>query len=70
MTGIQQAVAAAGSQRALAAKCGVQEAAVSKWVARGYAPGKHVITLHHAYNVAIRDLVSPAVREMMALEGK
>lgn len=46
MTGIERAILAAGSAKALALACGVQEPAVSKWKARGYAPWDHHARIH------------------------
>lgn len=46
MTGIERAIAAAGSQTALAELLQVGQPAVSKWKARGYAPWDHHARIH------------------------
>lgn len=61
MSGIEQAVAAAGSAKALALLCGVQEPAVSKWRAKGWVPTTHMAAITRATGVPSRDLMDPEV---------
>lgn len=65
MTGIERAIAAAGTQEALASICGVSQPAVSKWVKWGHAPQSQVLTINRATGVPIPELVSPALRRIM-----
>lgn len=70
MTGIERALLAAGSARALAQACGVGETAVSKWKARGYVPISHTGTIAKATGVAVRDLIDPAVVRAVSEETR
>lgn len=59
--GIERVVEIAGSQEAVAHKCGVTQQAVSRWVARGYAPLARAIELEAQYGVDRRELVDPKI---------
>jgi DNA-binding transcriptional regulator YdaS (Cro superfamily) len=53
-TPIQRAIRVAGSQRALAARCGVTQAAVSKWVLGGRVPAERCVEIERATSGAVR----------------
>lgn len=70
MTGIERAILAAGSARALAQACGVGETAVSKWKARGYVPICQIAKITRVTGVAARDLFDPAVVRAVSEETR
>ncbi|MEI7443289.1 MAG: YdaS family helix-turn-helix protein [Burkholderiales bacterium] len=51
MDALDEAIAAAGSQSALAATCGVVQGAVANWKARGKVPPDYCAVIHLAYGV-------------------
>lgn len=65
MTGIEQAVAAAGSQEALATAVGVGQPTVSKWVRRGCVPWDRINAVVAATGVSPRDLADPAIKALL-----
>lgn len=64
-TGIAQAVAAAGSQQALAARLGVSQQFVSRCVKRGYAPINRAREIEAAFGVPRAALINPRIRDAM-----
>lgn len=60
-TGIDEVVALAGSQQAVADKCGVSQQAVQQWVARGFVPLGRAVELEAQYGVSRERLVDPRV---------
>lgn len=64
-TGIQRAVDAAGSQRALASILGVSQQAVAQWVARGYAPASRVVEIEAQLGVPRADLIQASLRDLL-----
>lgn len=69
-SGVERAVAAVGSARALAFLCGVQEAAVSKWRAKGYVPVAHMPAITRATGVTARYLMDPEVVRIVLEETR
>lgn len=61
-TGIQRAVKAAGSQRALAKVLGVSQQSVSDWEIRGWVPIGRVVEIEAQFGVPRIDLVEPRLR--------
>lgn len=68
MTNIEKAIAQAGGQTALARRLGITQAAVSRWVKRGYVPMRRVEAVSRLTGVAPRELMHPAVNELFAGE--
>lgn len=68
MTGIERAVAQAGSQEALAQGVGVQQPAVSKWVARGWVSYRKVGAVAEFTGVGARSLLNPRLRHLVGVE--
>lgn len=64
-TGMQQAVEAAGSQAALAAKLGVAQQVVSVWLAQGYCPLERAREIELVYGVPRAKMFSPKVLALM-----
>lgn len=58
-TGINKVVALAGSQGKLAKRLGVSQAAISKWVTRGYPPTGRIIEIESEYGVPRLELLDP-----------
>lgn len=63
MTGIEQAIKAAGSQSALAQALGVSRNAVSLWKAQGWAPMPRARRIEALYGISRELIWKPAIRE-------
>ena len=63
-TGIDEAIAAAGSQENLAALMGVHQQTVSYWKLRGFAPARRVKEIEMHTGVARSRLLDPALKAM------
>lgn len=59
MTGLGEAILAAGGQGALARKLGVSQPAVSRWVKCGWVPLTHVIRVEELFGVPRAKLINP-----------
>lgn len=70
MTGIERAVEIAGSQTALAEALGVQQAAVSKWVRRGFPSQPQRLAINRRYGIPIIELLPAALRRVLLEEGR
>lgn len=68
MTGIEQAVAAAGSQGKLADELGVTQQLVSTWVRQGYAPVRWLVPIEQATGVGRARLISPKLADLLSPE--
>lgn len=64
-SGIQRAVDAAGSQRALAIILGVTQQAVAQWVGRGYAPAERVVEIEAQLGIPRAELINPRLRDLL-----
>lgn len=63
--GIDEVVELAGSQAAVAEKCGVTQQAVQKWVAKGFVPNSRAIELEAEYGVKRQKLVDPRLADLL-----
>lgn len=64
-SGIDQAIAAAGGQRLLAAKVGCTQQNVSFWRRQGFAPIERAVEIEQATGVPRALLVSPRIRNVL-----
>lgn len=65
-TGIERAVAAAGTQMKLAADLGVKQQAVSLWLKQGFVPPGRATEIEMQFGIPRIDLLSPKLRAMVA----
>jgi hypothetical protein len=65
VSGIDRAIAAAGSQAKIAADLGVKQQAVSIWKAKGFAPVKRAVEMEHLYGVPRVSMVSPKLLSVL-----
>ncbi len=65
MSGINDAVANAGSQQNLADTLGVAQQNISQWVRRGYAPVKWVLAIEQATGVPREKLINPKLVDLV-----
>lgn len=65
LSGIEQAVAAAGSERKLAAKLGVTQQSVHEWVVRGYVPPGRVVEIEAEFGIARALLLKPSLANLV-----
>lgn len=65
MSGIEQAVKAAGSQVKLAAMLGTTQQNVSSWCRRGYVPPKMAVSIELATGVSRSTLVDPKLAALL-----
>ncbi len=63
MTGIDKAIAAAGSEAKLGDMLGISQQAVNKMKKRGYAPLCRVDQLTNAFRIERDELIDPRLRE-------
>jgi DNA-binding transcriptional regulator YdaS (Cro superfamily) len=68
MTGIQEAVSVAGTQRNLADLLGVTQQVVSYWVRQGYVPSARVVEVEQVTGVGRDRLVNPRLADMLSKE--
>ena len=66
VNGIERAIRQAGSQQALAEMLGITQQSVSAMKLRGWLSNGHALKVSRAYNIPVRELVSPRVRLVMA----
>lgn len=59
VTGLGEAILAAGGQGALARKIGVSQPAVSRWVKCGWVPLPHVIRVEELFGIPRAKLINP-----------
>lgn len=59
MSGIEQAIRAAGNQAELAALLGCSQQNISSWLRRGYVPPKQALAIEHATGISRAMLVDP-----------
>ena len=69
-TGLDKAIALAGSQEKLALSMGVSQQAISEWVARGFLPVGRIDDVLNAVDpgcktIKPRDLLDPELLELM-----
>lgn len=62
---VEAAVAAAGSQAALAQRLGVSQQAVSKWLRRAWAPTQRAVEIEHLYGVPRQKLMNPRLVDLV-----
>lgn len=70
LSGIEQAVAKAGSQGKLAEALGVSQQAVQKWVRRGYVPPGRVVEIEATLGVPRAKLLSPRLADLVELPAQ
>ena len=68
MTGIEQAVTAAGSQSKLADELGVSQQLISSWIKQGYAPVRWLVPIEQATGVGRALLISPKLADLLSPE--
>lgn len=68
MTGIEQAVAVAGSQRNLAEMLGVTQQLVSYWIKQGYVPQRRVIEVEQVTGISRDLLIDPKISDLLSKE--
>ena len=66
MTGIEQAIHAAGSQAKLAKALGCSQQNVSMMLRNGYAPIKWIRAIEQATGVPRDQLINPALSDLLA----
>jgi DNA-binding transcriptional regulator YdaS (Cro superfamily) len=65
LTGIADAVLRAGSQTELAAKIGVSQQVVSKWLKRGFVPLARVVEIESEYGIPRARLANPRLTSLV-----
>lgn len=70
MTGIDEAVTAAGGQGPLAEACGVTQSAVSRWVTQGWVPWQKWGVVTRATGVPQERLAHPQIAAVLFKEWK
>lgn len=65
MTGIEKAIAAAGSEQALGEMLGVSQQAVSKMKRRGFVPLSRVDQIVNVMRIAREELIDPKLKEAL-----
>lgn len=63
---IRTAIERAGSQQALGDRLGVSQAAVSKWLVRGWVPLARAAEIEATFGVPRTDIANPRIVEMLA----
>lgn len=59
VSGLGEAILAAGGQGALARKLGISQPAVSRWVRCGWVPLAHVIAVENMFGIPRAKLINP-----------
>lgn len=67
VTLLRAAISAGGGMIAFARSLGVSHQAVYQWIKRGYVPPFQATKIDALYHVPRRDLVDPAMLEMLAI---
>jgi DNA-binding transcriptional regulator YdaS (Cro superfamily) len=65
MTGIEQAIHAAGSQKRLAELLGCSQQNVSFWLRQGYCPSERVVEVEQATGVDRGLLINPRLLDLL-----
>ena len=68
LTGIEQAVSVAGSQRNLAEMLGVTQQLISSWCKRGYIPQRRVVEVEQATGISRELLLNPRLTDLLSRE--
>lgn len=68
-TGIDEAIAAAGSQEELARLIGCTQQNVSFWKRRGYVAGERVVEVEQVSGVPRARLINPRLRGLLDTSG-
>jgi hypothetical protein len=65
MTAVDEAIAKAGTQRALAISLGVQQPVIAHWKRKGWVPVKRAIQISEIYGIPWATLVRPELRAVL-----
>ncbi|CAB4241005.1 Putative bacterial antitoxin YdaS [uncultured Caudovirales phage] len=65
MTGIEQAIHAAGSQKRLAELLGCSQQNVSFWLRQGYCPPERVVEVEQATGIDRALLINPKLLDLL-----
>lgn len=65
MTGIEEAIYAAGSQTKLAKMLGCSQQNVGFWLRQGYCPAERVIEVEQATGIARDRLINPKLVDLL-----
>lgn len=63
---IKTVIERAGSQQALGHRLGVSQAAISKWMIRGWVPLARAAEIEATFGVPRTDIANPRIVEMLA----
>ena len=66
MSGIEQAIRAAGSQTRLAEVLGCSQQNISSWLRRGYVPPRQALAIEQATGVSRAVLVDPKLAALLS----
>ena len=66
-TGIADAVEIAGSQKKLGVALGVTQQSVSLWLAQGYVPNEHIVSIEAQFGVPRARLINPRIAALVDL---
>lgn len=66
MTGMEQAIYAAGSQKQLAELLGCSQQNVSFWLRQGYCPPERIVEVEQATGVSRVFLINPKLLDLLA----
>ena len=66
MSGIEEAIVAAGGRSLLAQRLGVTVQALCQWVQRGWVPAQRAIEIEQLYGVPRSRLLKPALAALLA----
>jgi len=65
VSGIAEAIAAVGSQEALAQVIGCTQQNISAWVVQGFVPVEHIVAVEQASGVPRSRLIKPQILELL-----
>jgi DNA-binding transcriptional regulator YdaS (Cro superfamily) len=65
MTGIEQAIHAAGSQKRLAERLGCSQQNISFWLRQGYCPPERVVEVEQATGIDRALLINPKLLDLL-----
>ena len=65
MTGIEQAISAAGNQAKLAKLLGCTQQNVSVWLRQGYAPVERIVEIEQLTGVSRSELINPRLVDLI-----
>lgn len=66
-TGVEMAIAAAGSQAELGKALGVTQQTVSLWLKAGYVPNEHIVPIEAMFAVPRNKLINPRLAALVDL---